>query len=60
MLLNLLISKKQQVKLSALWSESLTAIKKKTKIEDFSKYKLQFIEGGEFIKISDGNCSNNS
>jgi hypothetical protein len=43
----------QQVKLSVVWSDSLLAIQKKLKIEDFSGFKLKYKDAGEFMKISD-------
>ncbi len=45
----------QQVKLSVVWSDSVTAIQKKLKIEDFSEFKLKYKDGNEFMKIADGN-----
>ena len=42
------------MKLSVVWSDSLSAIQKKLKIEDFSGFKLKYKDAGEFMKISDG------
>ena len=45
------------MKLSVVWSDSLLAIQKKLKIEDFSGFKLKYKEDGNdfFTKIADGN-----
>ena len=42
------------MKLSVVWSDSLLAIQKKLKIEDFSGFKLKYEDGNKLMKISDG------